>query len=352
MHDISKGSASPIVYLLTGYVKNNTPVGKLTPVANRIVIAEQSKSATYDTKKPVVLKTNSSGILSTINSDSLEVRQPFHAYIANNQRPIIIPPMESIGLIANNNPSGWAKEFVDNLKNYSSSNTPLLELQTVPVTNLKQPAENSEDDTYNKWYAKEITQKNVQTIQAYVLAKTRAIILSINPNIPLLSPGANIVLSTPEGRDIPATFDRETKLAVISGTNKILPKGLYRIKVRLDQDTYLANISNWCAKSVQSDDNYDYYELAEMIHFDIKNEAGEFDVINCDPLSVEEAIIKQFPRFYSHLISYAKDLKTEHATYDPKNISVKDENGKEIGRAKVSDEPIKIASGFESFCHG
>ena len=352
MHDISKGSASPIVYLLTGYVKNNTPVGKLTPVANRIVIAEQPKSATYDTKKPVVLKTNSSGILSTINSDSLEVRQPFHAYIANNQRPIIIPPMESIGLIANNNPSGWAKEFVDNLKNYSSSNTPLLELQTVPVTNLKQPAENSEDDTYNKWYAKEITQKNVKSIQAYVLAKTRAIVLSINPNIPLYSPDENIVLSPPVGEDIFATFDPETKLAVISGTDKKLPKGLYRTKVRLNTELFEEQTKRWCNKSIQFDGTYYYYELAEMVRFDIKNEAGEFDVINCDPLSVEEAIIKQFPRFYSHLISYAKDLKTEHATYDPKNISVKDENGKEIGRAKVSDEPIKIASGFESFCHG
>ncbi|MGS0498254.1 OmpA family protein [Pseudoalteromonas mariniglutinosa] len=352
MHDMSKGSASPIVYLLTGYVENNKPVGKLTPVANRIVIAEQPKSATYDTKKPVVLKTNSAGILSTVNNESLETRQPFHAYTANNnQRPIIIPPMETIGLIANNNPSGWAKEFVDNLKNYSSTNTPLLELQTVPITNLKQPTENSEDDTYNKWYEKEIIQKNVQSIQAYILAKTRAVILSINPNIPLLSPGENIVLSSPIGRDIPATFDTETKLAVITGTNKKLPKGLYRVKIRLQRNIYEANIASWCAKSVKYDGTY-YYELAEMVRFDIKNEAGEFDVINCDPLSVEEAIIKQFPRFYSHLISYAKDLKTEHATYDPKNISVKDENGNEVGRAKVSDEPIKMASGYESFCHG
>ena len=127
MHEMSKGSASPLVYLLTGYVENNKPVGKLTPVANRIVVAEQPESATYDTKKPIVLKTNSAGILSTINSESLETRLPFHAYMANNnQRPIIIPPMESIGLIANNNPSGWAKEFVDNLKNYSSSNTPFI----------------------------------------------------------------------------------------------------------------------------------------------------------------------------------------------------------------------------------
>jgi hypothetical protein len=123
MHDISKGSASPIVYLLTGYVENNKPVSKLTPVANLFVVAEQPKLAIYNTKKPIVLKTNSAGILSTVNYESLETRQPFHAYTANNQRPIIIPPKESIGLIANNNPNGWAKEFVDNLKNYSSTNT-------------------------------------------------------------------------------------------------------------------------------------------------------------------------------------------------------------------------------------
>lgn len=123
MHELSKGSASPLVYLLTGYVENNKPVGKLTPVANRIVVADQPKSAAYDIKKPIVLKTNSAGILSTINNGSLDVRQPFHSYTAINERPIIIPPMESISLIANNNPRGWAKEFVDNLKNYSSSNT-------------------------------------------------------------------------------------------------------------------------------------------------------------------------------------------------------------------------------------
>ena len=45
MHKMSKGSASPLVYLLTGYVENNKPVGKLTPVANRLVVAEQPKSA-------------------------------------------------------------------------------------------------------------------------------------------------------------------------------------------------------------------------------------------------------------------------------------------------------------------
>ncbi|WP_165739205.1 OmpA family protein [Pseudoalteromonas sp. Z1A6] len=371
MHDISKGSASPVVYLLTGYFEKDLPVSKLTPLLNRVVVAEDPESASYNVKKPVVLKTNAAGIISTLDNETLATRQPFHAH---KSRPIIIPPLESVSLLAVNNPSGWAENFISYLSDYrkvessgSAQETdkasppplPILTLQTVPVSNLKAPITTSKngavlskrDQDYNDWYASEITEKNVKKINAYILAKTRAVILSINSNIPLSS-SDNIILSSPVGKDIPATFDPETNLAVISGTNRKLPNGLYRIKIKLDGVKYIAQRPQWCSKSlIREGANY-YYELAEMIRFDIKNEAGEFDVINCDPFSVEEAMIKQFPRFYSHLISYAKDLKTEHATYDPKNISVKDENGKEIGRAKVSDEPIKIASGFEIFCHG
>ena len=372
MHDISKGSASPVVYLLTGYFEKELPVTKLTPLTNRIVVAEDPASAIYNEKKPVVLKTNAAGIISTLDNETLATRQPFHAH---KSRPIIIPPLESVSLLAVNNPSGWAENFISYLSDYrkvessgSAQETdkasppplPILTLQTVPVSNLKTPIISSQngavisknDQDYTDWYTSEITAKNVKKINAYILAKTRAVILSINPKVPLLSPGENIVLSPPVGEDIFTTFDPKTNLAVISGTDKKLLNGLYRIKIRLDAELLNAQKLRWCNKSFQFDGTYYYYELAEMIRFDIKNEAGEFDVINCDPFSVEEAIIKQFPRFYSHLISYAKDLKTEHATYDPKNISVKDENGKEVGRAKVSDEPIKIASGFESFCHG
>ncbi|GAA0810338.1 OmpA family protein [Colwellia asteriadis] len=375
MHNMSKGSASPVVYLLTGYFERDLPVSKLTPLINRMVVAEDPETATYNEQKPVLLKSNTAGIISTLDNESLATRQPYHAH---KNRPIIIPPLEAVSFLALNNPSGWAKNFIGYLNDYrkleSSGDTqeadkaskvsppplPILSLQTVPISNLKAPVSSPEsgaalskqEQDYNDWYEKEISAKNVDEIHAYIMAKTRAIILSINPNIPLLSPDENIVLSTPAGRDIPATFDEETNLAVITGTDKRLAKGLYRIKLRLSAETLEAQQSRWCTKSIQFDGTYYYYELAEMVRFDIKNEAGEFDIINCDPISVEEAIIKQFPRFYSHLISYAKDLKTEHATYDPKNISVKDESGNEIGRAKVSDEPIKMASGYESFCHG
>lgn len=80
MNELSKGSASPIVYLLTGYFEKNQPVGKLTPLINRILAVEKPSSAVYQQEKPVVLKTNSAGIISTLHSEKLVVRQPFHAH--------------------------------------------------------------------------------------------------------------------------------------------------------------------------------------------------------------------------------------------------------------------------------
>ena len=279
MHDMSKGSASPVVYLLTGYFKNDSPISKLTPLLNRIVVAESPESASYNVKRPVVLKTNAAGIIFTLHNETLAVRQPFHAH---KNRPIIIPPLESVGLLAVNNPSGWAENFISYLNAYRDvrnpdaakktdkpSPIPILSLQSVPVSNLKAPITTSQngavlskrDQDYNDWYASEITEKNVKKINAYILAKTRAVILSINPKVPLYE-GENIVMSTPEGMNIPATFVSETNLAVISGTDKRLPKGLYRIKLRLNEKKLEAQQSRWCTKSIQFDGTYYYYELA------------------------------------------------------------------------------------------
>ena len=60
MHELSKGSASPLVYLLTGYVENNKPVGKLTPVANRIgSMTDKTSNHGLQLKLPLPNPTNS-----------------------------------------------------------------------------------------------------------------------------------------------------------------------------------------------------------------------------------------------------------------------------------------------------
>ncbi len=66
---------------------------------------------------------------------------------------------------------------------------------------------------------------------------------------------------------------------------------VYRIEVTLDQQK---------SKSLKL--NNLTYNLVERIRFPITNLAGEFEFINGDAISLEEAMIKQFPGVYSHLI--------------------------------------------------
>ncbi|GAA0810346.1 hypothetical protein GCM10009111_01060 [Colwellia asteriadis] len=89
MHNMSKGSASPVVYLLTGYSKRDLPVSKLTPLINRMVVAEDPETATYNEQKPVLLKNLffkkcAAGITSTLgnqtlDNESLATCHPLHA---------------------------------------------------------------------------------------------------------------------------------------------------------------------------------------------------------------------------------------------------------------------------------
>lgn len=80
MHKMSKGSASPVVYLLTGYFKRDLPVSKLTPLINRMVVAEDPETAAYNEQKPVLLKklffkkcaAGIAGITSTLGNQTLD----------------------------------------------------------------------------------------------------------------------------------------------------------------------------------------------------------------------------------------------------------------------------------------
>jgi outer membrane protein OmpA-like peptidoglycan-associated protein len=67
------------------------------------------------------------------------------------------------------------------------------------------------------------------------------------------------------------------------------------------------------------------YSFVERIRFPITNIAGEFEVINGDAISLEEAIFKQFPNSYGHLIDKinasdnplqaSSDIKKDHAGF-------------------------------------
>ncbi|MBB1481962.1 hypothetical protein H5186_21270 [Pseudoalteromonas sp. SG41-2] len=63
----------PKAYLLTGYVKKGEPISKLTPLFNRVVVADSNEAA------PILLSSDEGAVLEAVDDKQLTTRTPFHA---------------------------------------------------------------------------------------------------------------------------------------------------------------------------------------------------------------------------------------------------------------------------------
>lgn len=120
-----------------------------------------------------------------------------------------------------------------------------------------------------------------------VLPKMRAAVLVFSD--PRFDRRWSVTLTPPKGgKTTPAriTQDPDTGLvaAVPFGTEKDFPAGLYKIEVRLE------DASNTTAAAAAGGKTS--YTLHEMIYFRITNVIGDLDVVCCDPISVEEAVMR------------------------------------------------------------
>ena len=70
-----KGQSSfPKAYLLTGYVNRGEPISKLTPLFNRVVVADSDGAA------PILLSSDEGAVLEAVDYKQLTTRTPFHTY--------------------------------------------------------------------------------------------------------------------------------------------------------------------------------------------------------------------------------------------------------------------------------
>ncbi len=342
-------SQFPGIYLLTGYYSKNNPVSKLAPLVNTVVFTEDPESASSENGKPVVLRSDKNGQLNTLKGDgSLDVRQLFHAH---KDRPIIIPPSDAISYLASAKGTAWAEEMVKMVSTFKPGEAAqTLKLQSVPFENLRRPksviGDKDADRSYRAWYDK---LKPGSKIKAFVLAKTRALMVTINKSVEI-NTDAPLKITMPNGsykvQEWPEQHDANINIAFLFGTKNSLPEGLYKFSIPLKQEVIDASKSRWNSNIVKTNDMGEpIYELAEMVRFDIKNPAGEFDIVNCDPISVEESLITQYPRFYSHLLDQAKSLPQKH---EVKNVSG---NTYEKGdKASISASSKAPAKGFVDYC--
>ena len=64
----------PKVYLLTGYVNEGEPISKLTPLFNRVVVADSDGAA------PILLSSDEGAVLEAVDDKQFTTRNPFHAH--------------------------------------------------------------------------------------------------------------------------------------------------------------------------------------------------------------------------------------------------------------------------------
>ena len=67
-------SSFPKAYLLTGYVNRGEPISKLTPLFNRVVVADSDGAA------PILLSSDKGAVLEAVDGKLLTTRTPFHAH--------------------------------------------------------------------------------------------------------------------------------------------------------------------------------------------------------------------------------------------------------------------------------
>ncbi len=126
---------------------------------------------------------------------------------------------------------------------------------------------------------------------------TRAVVM----HFASASMAGNTVEVTPEGKQsirCDVQSDEGHAFAVAIGDEKSLPPGMYSFTVTLPGPVS-ADWSSAVARERK-------YQLKEQVRFGISNFAGDFEIVNCDPISIEECVIQQFPTLYWHRIAAAK----------------------------------------------
>jgi hypothetical protein len=170
------------------------------------------------------------------------------------------------------------------------------------------------DKAYREWFDKK---SDTERFHVFLLPKTRGIVFLFsskdfeNAELRVWPPNRDV------GKDqaLRATVRvfEGTVYAAIFGTPKDLPapgevdsndeqqeKNLYTIKVRLPE-----NFPPKLLRSARVAKDGCYY-FKERIRFGIRNPAGEYEIVNADPISLEESMMVQFASLYADKIELAR----------------------------------------------
>ena len=199
----------------------------------------------------------------------------------------------------------------------------------------------SDDKQYNSWL-KDIKADGEDTVNAIIVPQTRAIAIVFSNEAYL---DARVKIFNREGKAVfsSSPFEekntqRTVKTVNTNGSNTGAcaavfydPLNEYDDSANAIDKVYRIEITLRDRESKDLGFKNLTYNLVERLRFPITNIAGEFEFINGDAISLEEAMIKQFPTSYQHLVE---------------KISGSDDP------VEASDNIKQNTPGFASYLHG
>ena len=329
-------------YLLTGDIdlekykleKKVAIIGPVSVVPDQLLYAPVPGAAD---KKVVPWKSDNHGVFS-IDKNQFSTTQPAHLNVVQE---FVVPPLDMLNLSwavdylqSSNGPKelydpdkkkdNWHKAISDfiNSGNFDiAKSSAQLTILDVKFTNMRKPKPKPSandikpdlDVDYRAWYKQH---KATDVISGYFIPRIRMIFCIINN--PLLI-GAEINLFNAKGGRIAQATVKEVVgsstnkdkagIAAIFANASALPRGeIYRFEV--DARNIVSQIDTskekWCSSIL----NEYKYELQEILNFRSRNINGDFDIVICDPITIEETLIQQFPKEYEHVALFAKGVST------------------------------------------
>ena len=324
------------LYLFTSEYENNEPVGPLDVVTNTFIFWGDPDEVSVEKQGRILMRTDEVGCIHhTIETVKdfesmtgptgkpvMDYSAPFkgmaiNKYMKDGKRddqpqPLLLPPPEALSYIALSTPEGldWRKELIQFLKEAGLPKFDLKFKYGIRFEDLVKPADRDENSLeYEEWYHHKVRYAT-RPLCGYILPRVRAVFFLVNNEVPVKS----IVIEMPNGDKEPFDSDELSKVGdynavILQGGASLYPAGLYKISVELKETKKFNIYTAGCEELDVDGDNT--YRLSAMVRFEIKTVLGRFDMINIDPVSVEEALIVQFPEHYKYLITSALTYKKE-----------------------------------------
>lgn len=363
----------PQLYIFKGSIDSSKAALKnsLEPMTDTVIFSD---NPAVGSKKDdlVAWRSDERGVLNLVGSsedDHCIDRGGIHLF--KDKHSFIIPPGDIIHFAYTQYGEEWHKKFGAELlkkTGFEPVEHPKTILKNSDLGNLlrepkpkPQKEEDDADKEYREWH-QQIISKN-QDITGFIVPQTRALFFLFSgelfdgANVKFTPPGANATQlfvnkpAIPPKEDENGNVPKDTFITVYYNIPEKLPAGTYTVEVEIKQDDLIKENSKKTNKHLVQNKTFTF---KTPVSFSIENSSGSFDVIVCDPISVEEAMMSQFAQHFPHLLSIAHDTKlvdegflqkklSNDATY-PKDLESAKGLKLWVQRTKWTKDKIKFAT--------